>query len=54
MEVPRWQRAWQVMRRLSYTALLLIHRAIERDEQAIAHWRRYRGRRERIAARRSV
>jgi putative transposase len=33
--------AWQAMRRLGYTAQLPIHRAIERDEQAIAHWRRY-------------
>jgi hypothetical protein len=32
---------WQVMRRLGYTAQLPIHRAAERDEQAIAHWRRY-------------
>ena len=33
--------AWQVMRRLGYTAQLPIHRAAERDEQAIAQWRRY-------------
>jgi transposase len=33
--------AWQAMRRLGYTAQLPIHRASERDEQAIAHWRRY-------------
>jgi putative transposase len=33
--------AWQAMRRLGYTAQLPIHRAIERDEAAIAHWRRY-------------
>jgi hypothetical protein len=33
--------AWQAMRRLGYSAQLLIHRAIERDEQAIVHWRRY-------------
>jgi transposase len=33
--------AWQAMRRLGYTAQLPIHRAAERDEQAIAHWRRY-------------
>jgi transposase len=33
--------AWQAMRRLGYTAQLPIHRAIERDEPAIAHWRRY-------------
>jgi putative transposase len=33
--------AWQAMRRLGYTAQLPIHRAIERDEQAIARWRRY-------------
>jgi putative transposase len=32
---------WQAMRRLGYTAQLPIHRAVERDEQAIAHWRRY-------------
>jgi putative transposase len=28
------------MRRLGYTAQLPIHRAVERDETAIAHWRR--------------
>jgi len=33
--------AWQAMRRLGYTAQLPIHRAAERDEQAITHWRRY-------------
>ena len=33
--------AWQAMRRLGYTAQLPIHRALERDEQAIADWRRY-------------
>jgi transposase len=33
--------AWQAMRRLGYTAQLPIHRAAERDEQAIADWRRY-------------
>jgi transposase len=33
--------AWQAMRRLGYTAQLPIHRAAERDEQAIAGWRRY-------------
>jgi putative transposase len=33
--------AWQAMRRLGYTPQLPIHRAAERDEQAIAHWRRY-------------
>ncbi len=33
--------AWQAMRRLGYTAQLPIHRAVERDEQAIAEWRRY-------------
>ena len=32
---------WHVMRRLGYTAQLPVHRATERDEQAIAHWRRY-------------
>jgi putative transposase len=33
--------AWQAMRRLGFTAQLSIHRAIERDEPAIARWRRY-------------
>jgi transposase len=33
--------AWQAMRRLGYTVQLPIHRAIERDEAAIVHWRRY-------------
>ena len=33
---------WQAMRRLGYTPQLPTYRAIERDEQAIAHWRRYR------------
>jgi transposase len=33
--------AWQAMRRLGYTAQLPIHRAVERDEPAIARWRRY-------------
>jgi transposase len=33
--------AWQAMRRLGYTAQLPIHRAAERDEAAITHWRRY-------------
>ena len=33
--------AWQAMRRLGYTPQLPIHRAAERDEQAIDHWRRY-------------
>jgi transposase len=33
--------AWQAMRRLGYTPQLPIHRAVERDEAAIAHWRRY-------------
>lgn len=32
---------WQAMRRLGYTAQLPVHRAVERDEPAIAHWRRY-------------
>ena len=32
---------WQAMRRLGYTPQLPTYRAIERDEQAIAHWRRY-------------
>jgi transposase len=33
--------AWEAMRRLGYTPQLPIHRSIERDEAAIAHWRRY-------------
>jgi putative transposase len=33
--------AWQAMQRLGYTAQLPTYRAIERDEQAIARWRRY-------------
>ncbi|RZU51361.1 putative transposase [Krasilnikovia cinnamomea] len=33
--------AWEAMRRLGYSPQLPIHRAIERDEPAIAHWRRY-------------
>jgi putative transposase len=33
--------AWQAMRRLGYSAQLPIHRAIERDEPAIARWRRF-------------
>ena len=33
--------AWEAMRRLGYTPQLPNHRAIERDEPAIAHWRRY-------------
>lgn len=33
--------AWQAMRRLGCTAQLPIHRAAERDEAAIAYWRRY-------------
>ena len=33
--------AWQAMRRLGYTAQRPIHRAVERDEQANAAWRRY-------------
>ncbi|WP_051366656.1 winged helix-turn-helix domain-containing protein [Hamadaea tsunoensis] len=32
---------WQAMRRLGYPPQQPIHRAIERDEQAIARWRRY-------------
>ena len=32
---------WQVMRRLGYTAQLPVHRAAERNEKAIRHWRRY-------------
>ncbi|MEV6303673.1 winged helix-turn-helix domain-containing protein [Actinoplanes sp. NPDC051861] len=33
--------AWQTMQRLGYTAQMPVHRAIERDEEEIAHWRRY-------------
>jgi putative transposase len=33
--------AWQAMRRLGYTPQMPIHRAAERDETAIAHWRQY-------------
>ena len=33
--------AWQAMQRLGYTAQLPVHRASERDEEEIAHWRRY-------------
>ncbi|MFD0597362.1 winged helix-turn-helix domain-containing protein [Catellatospora coxensis] len=33
---------WQAMQRLGYTSQLPVHRAAERDEQAVAHWRRYR------------
>jgi putative transposase len=33
--------AWQAMRRLGYTTQMPIHRAAERDEAAIAAWRRY-------------
>lgn len=33
--------AWQAMRRLGYSPQLPVHRAIERDEAAIAYWRRY-------------
>ncbi len=33
--------AWQAMQRLGYTPQMPIHRAIERDEPAITHWRRY-------------
>lgn len=32
---------WQAMRRLGYTAQLPVHRAVERDEHAIGHWRRH-------------
>jgi putative transposase len=32
---------WQAMGRLGYTAQLPARRAVERDEQAIAGWRRY-------------
>jgi transposase len=32
--------AWRAMRRLGYTRQLPIHGAIERDEQAVAAWRR--------------
>ena len=34
--------AWQAMHRLGYTAQLPVHRAVERDERAIGHWRRHR------------
>ena len=33
--------AWQAMRRLGYTAQMPVHRASERDEDAIVYWRRY-------------
>jgi len=33
--------AWQAMRRLGYTTQMPTFRALERDEQAIANWRRY-------------
>ena len=33
--------AWEAMQRLGYSAQMPTHRAIERDEPAIAHWRRY-------------
>ncbi|MFF5295909.1 winged helix-turn-helix domain-containing protein [Paractinoplanes globisporus] len=33
--------AWEAMRRLGWTSQLPSYRAIERDEAAIAHWRRY-------------
>ena len=33
--------AWQAMRRLGYTAQMPTFRASERDERAIASWRRY-------------
>lgn len=32
---------WQAMQRIDYTPQQPIHRAIERNEAAIAHWRRY-------------
>ena len=32
---------WHAMRRLGYTAQLPVHRAVERDEKSIAHWRRH-------------
>jgi putative transposase len=32
---------WEAMRRIGYSAQLPTHRAIERDEDAIAWWRRY-------------
>ena len=32
---------WEAMRRIGYSAQMPTHRAIERDEQAIAHWRRH-------------
>jgi transposase len=33
--------AWQAMRRLGYSVQMPVHRGVERDEQAIARWRRY-------------
>lgn len=32
---------WEAMQRLGFSAQLPTHRAIERDEAAIAHWRRH-------------
>ncbi|MFC0534272.1 winged helix-turn-helix domain-containing protein, partial [Phytohabitans kaempferiae] len=32
---------WEAMRRIGYSAQMPTHRAIERDEEAIARWRRY-------------
>jgi transposase len=32
---------WEAMRRIGYSAQMPTHRAIERDEHAIAHWRRH-------------
>ena len=32
---------WEAMRRIGYSAQMPTHRAIERDEQSIAHWRRH-------------
>ncbi|HCT76881.1 MAG TPA: hypothetical protein DGT23_09885 [Micromonosporaceae bacterium] len=31
--------AWQAMQRIGFSPQMPIHRASERDEQAIAHWR---------------
>jgi putative transposase len=32
---------WEAMRRIGFSAQMPTHRAIERDEEAIARWRRY-------------
>src|SRR4051812_42456677 len=46
--------AWQAMRRLGYPPQLPIHRAIERDEAAIVHWRRYQWPAVKVAAHRAA